>query len=93
MKRESRKLKPSIRSVPVELDQEISFILSSVVGESEGEMRLGALLKHVPKDKTIALRLPSGVLNQYKKLADKKNKKYQKLMFEALVDYLAKQRA
>jgi predicted DNA binding CopG/RHH family protein len=88
MKRESRKLKPSIRSVPIPLDQEVSFIF----GDSEDSVKLEALLRHIPKDKTIALRLPSGVLNQFKKLADKKNKKYQKLMFEALIEYLVKNR-
>ncbi|MNU11787.1 hypothetical protein D3C72_2599210 [compost metagenome] len=48
------------------------------------------LLRHLPKDKTITLRLSSDLLNQFKRLAVKKDMKYQKLIREALVEYLAK---
>lgn len=88
MKRESRKLKPSIRSVPHPLGRDLSFIFD----DPNELIRPDDLLRHIPKDKAIALRLPADVVNQYKKLAAEKNKKYQKLMFEALIEYLVKTR-
>ena len=88
MKRESRKLKRSIRSVPNPLGRDLSFIFD----DPSELIRPDDLLRHIPKDKAIALRMPADVVNQYKKLATEKNKKYQKLMFEALIEYLVKQR-
>ncbi|WP_413557657.1 CopG family antitoxin [Bdellovibrio sp. HCB209] len=43
-----------------------------------------------PKDKTLTLRISSELLEGYKRLASKEDKKYQKLMREALIEYLAK---
>jgi predicted DNA binding CopG/RHH family protein len=63
----------------------------SYVFDSEDKwVKMSELLRHLPKDKTITLRLSSDLLDQYKKLAQKQETKYQKLIHEALVEYLAK---
>ncbi len=42
----------------------------------------------VKKDKTITLRVSDNLLKEFKKLAKKKDTKYQKLVYEALVQYI-----
>lgn len=68
------------------LDRDMSFVFDA----PEKWSKMSDLLKHLPKDKTITLRLSSDLLDQYKKLATKRDTKYQKLIREALIEYLAK---
>ncbi|MBV2168844.1 MAG: BrnA antitoxin family protein [Bdellovibrio sp.] len=78
------RLKRKVNTDPVERD------LSFVFDTPERWSKVSDLLQHMPKDKTITLRLSSDLLDQYKKLAAKKDTKYQKLIREALIEYLAK---
>ena len=68
------------------LDRDMSFIFD----KPEQWVKLNDLLRHLPKDKTITLRLSSDLLSRFKKLALKNDTQYQKLIREALVEYLAK---
>lgn len=45
------------------------------------------------KDKTITLRVSDDVLQKFKKLAKKKDTKYQKLVYEAMVQYIIREKA
>lgn len=69
---------------PVERD--LSFVFEA----PEKWMKVSEVLRNLPKNKTITLRLSSDLLDQYKELAKKKDIKYQKLIREALIEYLAK---
>jgi predicted DNA binding CopG/RHH family protein len=46
------------------------------------------LFQFVPKNKSITLRISDELLKEYKKLAEKKHTKYQKLITQALIDFL-----
>jgi predicted DNA binding CopG/RHH family protein len=45
------------------------------------------------KDKTITLRVSDDILKKFKKLAKKKETKYQKLVYEAMVQYIIREKA
>ena len=44
----------------------------------------------MPKDKTVTLRMPQAMVNQAKKVAEKKGVKYQKLLRDVIADYLSR---
>jgi predicted DNA binding CopG/RHH family protein len=43
-----------------------------------------------PKDSTVTLRIPRGLVDMAKKVAKKKGIKYHKMMRDAIVDYVVK---
>ncbi len=63
---------------------------SSKLTEKSSKRQLKQILTLIPKDKTITIRLPEELIGHFKNLADKKNTKYQKLMRQALIDFIGK---
>jgi predicted DNA binding CopG/RHH family protein len=86
MKNKKSKLPNKKKTDADPVERDFSFIFDS----PQDWLRLKELIKHLPKDKTITLRLSSNLLDQYKKLAEEQDTKYQKLIHEALIEYLAK---
>jgi predicted DNA binding CopG/RHH family protein len=68
------------------LDRDMSFIFD----DPTKWKKFSELFQFAPKDRTITLRMSSDLLNRYKELADKMDTKYQKLIREALLEYLLK---
>jgi predicted DNA binding CopG/RHH family protein len=68
------------------LDRDMSFIFN----DPTKWKKFSELFQFVPKDKTITLRMSADLLNRYKKLAKERATKYQKLIREALIEYLVK---
>lgn len=68
------------------LDRDMSFVFN----EPEKWKQFSELFQFAPKDKTITLRMSADLLNRYKKLAKERDTKYQKLIREALLEYLLK---
>ncbi len=69
------------------LNREMSFVFDNTAKWKS----FSDLIQFVPKDKTITLRMSTDLINRYKKLAKKKDMKYQKLIREALIEYLIKE--
>jgi len=67
------------------LDQDLSELIKNSEWKPFSEY-----FQFAPKDQTITLRISKDLLQQYKKLAKEKDTKYQKLIREALIDYLQK---
>lgn len=68
------------------LDRDMSFVFE----DPKKWKQFSELFQFAPKDKTITLRMSADLLNRYKELADKMDTKYQKLIREALLEYLLK---
>lgn len=68
------------------LDRDLSFVFDDPTKWKQ----FSDLFQYAPKDKTITLRMSSDLLNRYKKLAKEMDTKYQKLIREALLEYLLK---
>lgn len=68
------------------LDRDMSFVFD----EPEKWKQFSELFQFAPKDKTITLRMSADLLSRYKKLAKEMDTKYQKLIREALLEYLLK---
>jgi predicted DNA binding CopG/RHH family protein len=68
------------------LDRDLSFIFD----EPQKLVRLSTLLKHLPKDKTISLRLSVALVTALKEIAKKEKTQYQKLIRHILADYVGK---
>ncbi len=68
------------------LDRDMSFVFD----DPAKWKKFRELFQFIPKDKTITLRMSADLLGRYKKLAKEKDTKYQKLIREALIEYLVK---
>ena len=68
------------------LDRDMSFVFDDPTKWKQ----FSELFQFAPKDKTITLRMSADLLNHYKELADKTKTKYQKLIREALLEYILK---
>jgi predicted DNA binding CopG/RHH family protein len=68
------------------LDRDMSFVFDDPAKWKQ----FSELFQFAPKDKTITLRMSADLLNRYKKLAKDMDTKYQKLIREALLEYLLK---
>jgi predicted DNA binding CopG/RHH family protein len=68
------------------LDRDMSFVFD----DPSKWKQFSELFQFAPKDKTITLRMSADLLNRYKELAEKMDTKYQKLIREALLEYLLK---
>jgi predicted DNA binding CopG/RHH family protein len=68
------------------LDRDMSFVFD----HPEKWKQFSELFQFAPKDKTITLRMSADLLTRYKKLAKKTDTKYQKLIREALLEYILK---
>ncbi len=68
------------------LERDMSFVFDDPTKWKQ----FSELFQFAPKDKTITLRMSTDLLNRYKKLAKEENTKYQKLIREALIEYLLK---
>ena len=68
------------------LDRDMSFVFD----QPEKWKEFRELFQFAPKDKTITLRMSADLLDRYKKLAKERDTKYQKLIREALLEYLLK---
>ena len=68
------------------LDRNMSFVFEDPAKWKQ----FSELFQFAPKDKTITLGLSADLLSRYKKLAKEENTKYQKLMREALLEFLLK---
>lgn len=68
------------------LDRDMSFVFKDPTKWKE----FSDLFQFAPKDKTITLRMSADLLNRYKQLAKQMDTKYQKLIREALLEYLLK---
>ncbi len=68
------------------LDRDMSFVFDDPTKWKQ----FSELFQFAPKDKTITLRMSADLLNRYKELAEKMDTKYQKLIREALLEYLLK---
>ena len=68
------------------LDRDMSFVFDDPTKWKQ----FSELFQFAPKDKTITLRMSADLLSRYKELADKMDTKYQKLIREALLEYLLK---
>jgi|JI61114BRNA_FD_contig_21_8291579_length_596_multi_7_in_0_out_0_2 predicted DNA binding CopG/RHH family protein len=68
------------------LERDMSFVFDDPTKWKQ----FSELFQFAPKDKTITLRMSADLLNRYKELADKMDTKYQKLIREALLEYLLK---
>lgn len=68
------------------LDRDMSFVFDDPTKWKQ----FSELFQFAPKDKTITLRMSADLLNRYKELADKTKTKYQKLIREALLEYILK---
>jgi len=53
-------------------------------------IRFSDFFEFQPKNKTITLRMPESMLNNLKKIAEKENMDYQKLIRKALSELIAK---
>lgn len=78
-----RKIKSKIQDP---LDRDMSFVFD----DPTKWRQFSELFQFAPKDKTITLRMSADLLNRYKKLAKEENTKYQKLIREALLEFLMK---
>jgi predicted DNA binding CopG/RHH family protein len=85
-----KKKKPQAKKSRVErrdpLDRDMSFVFDDPTKWKQ----FSELFQFAPKDKTITLRMSADLLYRYKKLAKEKNTKYQKLIREALLEFLLK---
>lgn len=68
------------------LERDMSFVFNDPTKWKQ----FSELFQFAPKDKTITLRMSADLLNRYKELAEKMDTKYQKLIREALLEYLLK---
>lgn len=68
------------------LDRDMSFVFDDPTKWKQ----FSELFQFAPKDKTITLRMSADLLSRYKKLAKEENTKYQKLIREALLEFLLK---
>ncbi len=68
------------------LDRDMSFVFDDPTKWKQ----FSELFQFAPKDKTITLRMSADLLNRYKKLAKDMDTQYQKLIREALLEYLLK---
>lgn len=73
----------------VKSDDPVDRDFSALIKEGEWKP-FNQYFQYAPKDKTLTLRVSGELLDGYKKLAGKEDKKYKKLMREALIEYLAK---
>lgn len=82
-KAQARKRKPEIQDP---LSRDMSFVFDDPTKWKQ----FSELFQFAPKDKTITLRMSSDLLNRYKQLAKEMDTQYQKLIREALLEYLLK---
>lgn len=68
------------------LDRDMSFVFD----DPTKWRQFSELFQFAPKDKTITLRMSADLLSRYKQLAREQNTKYQKLIREALLEFLLK---
>lgn len=68
------------------LERDMSFVFD----DPTKWKKFSDLFQFVPKNKTITLRMSADLLDRYKKLAKEKDIKYQKLIREALIEYLVR---
>ncbi len=66
------------------LDRDMSFIFNDPTKWKD----FSDLFQFAPKNKTITLRMSADLLKRYKNLAKEMDTKYQKLIREALIEYL-----
>jgi predicted DNA binding CopG/RHH family protein len=64
--------------------------MSWLIDKQDKLVRLSELLKHLPKDKTISLRLSVALVTALKEIAKKEKTQYQKLIRHILADYVGK---
>ena len=86
MKRQKAKGKKRKTESKDPLDRDMSFVFNDPTKWKQ----FSELFQFAPKDKTVTLRMSADLLNRYKELADKMDTKYQKLIREALLEYLLK---
>ena len=68
------------------LDRDMSFVFDDPTKWKQ----FSELFQFAPKNKTVTLRMSADLLSRYKKLAKEENTKYQKLIREALLEFLLK---
>lgn len=86
MKKKKAQTKKRKREIHDPLDRDMSFVFDDPTKWKQ----FSELLQFAPKDKTITLRMSADLLSRYKKLAKEENTKYQKLIREALLEFLLK---
>lgn len=86
MKKQKAPAKKRKSEVQDPLDRDMSFVFDDPTKWKQ----FSELFQFAPKDKTITLRMSADLLNRYKKLAKEENTKYQKLIREALLEFLLK---
>jgi predicted DNA binding CopG/RHH family protein len=62
--------------------------LSEVISQAQFKK---TLLTYAPKDSTVTLRVPQALVDKAKAVAKKKGVKYQRLMRDALADFLVRE--
>jgi len=88
-----KKQKAHNKKRKVDFDDPLEGDMSYIFDDPSKWKKFNELFQFVPKDKTITLRMSSDLLERYKKLAKAKDTKYQKLIREALIEYLLKKAA
>lgn len=86
MKKQKAQAKKRKSKVQDPLDRDMSFVFDDPTKWKQ----FSELFQFAPKDKTITLRMSADLLSRYKKLAKEENTKYQKLIREALLEFLLK---
>lgn len=86
MKKQKAQTKKRKTDVQDPLERDMSFVFDDPTKWKQ----FSELFQFAPKDKTITLRMSADLLSRYKKLAKEENTKYQKLIREALLEFLLK---
>jgi predicted DNA binding CopG/RHH family protein len=86
------KKQKNAKMVSSETEDPLAGDLSHLIREVDWK-KFSDYFQFVKKDKTITLRVSDDVLKKFKKLAKEKNTKYQKLVYEAMVLYLIREKA
>jgi predicted DNA binding CopG/RHH family protein len=80
------------RKTKSDIDDPLSGDLSGFIRNADWK-NFSDYFQLIKKDKTITLRVSEDLLKKFKKLAKKKDTKYQKLVYEAMVQYIIREKA
>ena len=85
-KTKNREVRKSTENEGDPLDRDLSYLMK----EKGKWLKFSDLFQMQTKNKTITLRVSEDLLNQIKKIAQKEDTNYQKIIRDLLIEYVAK---
>lgn len=85
------KKRRKLKVLNLEDEDPLAEDLSHLIREVDWK-KFSDYFQFVRKDKTITLRVSEDILKKFKQLAKEKNTKYQKLIYEAMIQYIIRQK-